>query len=288
MQQNTDKIDELLNSLGTDRENVRTAMRLDARRTDAWENVERQTTHRVISMSNLKVLLRVAAVFIPLIIVGLIWQFNVHAPETYAYTTTTERDTVTLKDGTVVIMNVNTELKYQQTGRVRSVEIEGMAYFDVARNETLPFVITADEAEVTVLGTKFTVENIEQRDRICVSVEEGKVKFEVGEHSVQLMDNDMAQWTADGHISVSRKSSDDNSSWLNGFIKLNDASLNDVVDKLLVHYPEIMGVKDMCAADTVRVTTSFASQSLISVLDELTIHFGKKLELDNGYLIISY
>lgn len=282
-----DKIDELLSSLGTDRESVRTAMRLESRKESVWNAVEQSKEHKVISMNNLRILLRVAAVFVPLIIVGLIWQYNVKVPEVVVYTTTTERDTVTLDDGTTVIMNVNSELRYAQSSTKRSVELEGMAYFDVARDENKPFVIVAGEGEVTVLGTKFTVENIEDRERICVSVNEGKVKFEVGDHSVQLMANDIALWTEDGHIRVDRKESHDNSSWLNDYITLSDASLDDVMDKLLRHYPEIIGVKDESQPDTIRVTTTFVSQSLSSVLDELTIHFGKKIELDNGYLIIS-
>lgn len=282
-----DKIDELLSSLGTDRESVRTAMRLESRKESVWNAVEQSKEHKVISMNNLRILLRVAAVFVPLIIVGLIWQYNVKAPEVVVYTTTTERDTVTLDDGTTVIMNVNSELRYAQSSTKRSVELEGMAYFDVARDESKPFVIVAGEGEVTVLGTKFTVENIEDRERICVSVNEGKVKLEVGDHSVQLMANDIALWTEDGHIRVDRKESHDNSSWLNDYITLSDASLDDVMDKLLRHYPEIIGVKDESQPDTIRVTTTFDSQSLSSVLDELTIHFGKKIELDKGYLIIS-
>lgn len=282
-----DKLDELLSSLGTDRESVRTAMRLESRKESVWNAVEQSKEHKVISMNNLRILLRVAAVFVPLIIVGLIWQYNVKAPEVVVYTTTTERDTVTLDDGTTVIMNVNSELRYAQSSTKRSVELEGMAYFDVARDENKPFVIVAGEGEVTVLGTKFTVENIEDRERICVSVNEGKVKLEVGDHSVQLMANDIALWTEDGHIRVDRKESHDNSSWLNDYITLSDASLDDVMDKLLRHYPEIIGVKDESQPDTIRVTTTFDSQSLSSVLDELTIHFGKKIELDNGYLIIS-
>lgn len=282
-----DKIDELLSSLGTDRESVRTAMRLESRKESVWNAVEQSKEHKVISMNNLRILLRVAAVFVPLIIVGLIWQYNVKAPEVVLYTTTTERDTVTLDDGTTVIMNVNSELRYAQSSTKRSVELEGMAYFDVARDESKPFVIVAGEGEVTVLGTKFTVENIEDRERICVSVNEGKVKLEVGDHSVQLMANDIALWTEDGHIRVNRTESHDNSSWLNDYITLSDASLDDVMDKLLRHYPEIIGVKDESQPDTIRVTTTFDSQSLSSVLDELTIHFGKKIELDNGYLIIS-
>lgn len=288
MELEKDKIDELLNNMGTDRERVRSAMRIDARKSSAWEDVESKTSHKIVTMRNLKVLLRVAAVFAPLIVVGLIWKLNVQKPESYVYTTTSQRDTVTLADGTTVIMNVHSELKYTQTSKARCVELEGMAYFDVAHNDNLPFVVTADEAEVTVLGTKFTVENIEERNRICVSVDEGKVRLNVDdEHVVQLLANDIAQWRNDGHISVVRKREDDKSSWLNDYISLKDASLSEVTEKLFNHYTEINGIADNSDLDSIRVTTTFNAQSLSTVLDELTIHFGKKISLDNGYLIIS-
>lgn len=288
MELEKDKIDELLNNMGTDRERVRSAMRIDARKSSAWEDVESKTSHKIVTMRNLKVLLRVAAVFAPLIVVGLIWKLNVQKPESYLYTTTSQRDTVSLADGTTVIMNVHSELKYTQTSKTRRVELEGMAYFDVAHNDNLPFVVTADEAEVTVLGTKFTVENIEERNRICVSVDEGKVRLNVDdEHVVQLLANDIAQWRNDGHISVVRKREDDKSSWLNDYISLKDASLSEVTEKLFNHYTEINGIADNSDLDSIRVTTTFNAQSLSTVLDELTIHFGKKISLDNGYLIIS-
>lgn len=287
MTQETDKIEELLSSLGTNRDNIKVAMKIDSRRDDVWQSVEHQTFRRPFSIGNLRVMLRVAAVFAPLIVVAILWKYSVDSSDRLSYYTTTERDTVQLIDGTTVILNANTSITYHQTAASRNVEVEGMAFFDVARNDKQPFVISAGEGQVTVLGTKFTVENISHRERIRVAVEEGKVRFDVDDNSVQLMTNDIATWTSDGRISVERRSCDDDSSWLSGHLRFKDASLEDVLNQLLVHYCEIKGIKDISSPDTIRVTTVFNTQPLTSVLEELTIHFGKKIELSNGYLIIS-
>ncbi len=65
-----------------------------------------------------------------------------------------------LPDGTKVWMNAATTLKYPThfPGDERRVELEGEAYFEVAKNEKQPFrVVLADSAGITVLGTHFNI-----------------------------------------------------------------------------------------------------------------------------------
>ena len=45
------------------------------------------------------------------------------------------------------------------TGDVRFVELSGEAYFDVKRDEALPFVVKTSRSEVMVLGTEFCVKD---------------------------------------------------------------------------------------------------------------------------------
>lgn len=62
-----------------------------------------------------------------------------------------------LPDGTKVWLNASSRLSYPETfdSRVRRVELEGEAYFEVARNETHPFVVGMNQMQVEVLGTTF-------------------------------------------------------------------------------------------------------------------------------------
>ena len=66
---------------------------------------------------------------------------------------------VTLSDGTKVWLNSSTTLKYPLAfgDDVRSVEINGEAYFVVAKDKSRPFRVYSKGQEIKVLGTEFNV-----------------------------------------------------------------------------------------------------------------------------------
>jgi len=86
---------------------------------------------------------------------------------------------VTLPDGTKVWLNAATTLKYPSrfTGDERKVEVNGEAYFEVAKNEKQPFrVMLADSADITVLGTHFNVMSYSNEKAKEITLLEGSVK----------------------------------------------------------------------------------------------------------------
>ena len=62
-----------------------------------------------------------------------------------------------LPAGTGVTLAPGSKLSYREKSP-RNTALEGKAYFEVARDEAVPFEITADGAFVRVLGTKFMVD----------------------------------------------------------------------------------------------------------------------------------
>lgn len=87
-------------------------------------------------------------------------------PHTSNETATTKgsKSTVKLPDGTVVMLNANSRLQYDENFNKmsrREVVLEGEAYFDVAHNEERPFIIHTKNADVTVLGTVFNVKTLQ-------------------------------------------------------------------------------------------------------------------------------
>ncbi len=70
-------------------------------------------------------------------------------------------------------------------------------------------------------------------------------------------------------------------------ITFHEATLSEILSELSNCYPEIKGVKGEFGDDSVLVTTEFVNQSLDEVIEELNIHFGQKITLNEGYLVVS-
>lgn len=94
---------------------------------------------------------------------------------------------LTLADGTTVYLNAGSKLNYpEQFGRYeRVVELQGEAFFDVARDTDRPFRIVTDRTVVEVLGTAFNLKAYpgeEQR----LEVVRGAVSFQSSSRKKQL------------------------------------------------------------------------------------------------------
>lgn len=88
------------------------------------------------------------------------------------------KGSVTLPDGTIAWLNANSKLIYpeQFSEDKRSVKLEGEGYFEVVRNEKVPFFVETDGMVVNVLGTHFNVKNYENRETIETTLLSGKVE----------------------------------------------------------------------------------------------------------------
>lgn len=81
-----------------------------------------------------------------------------------------------LPDGSEVLLDADSALEITYSADRRAVSLQrGAAIFDVAREPERPFVIDSGPAQVTVLGTRFVVNRLD--DRVRVSVEHGRVRL---------------------------------------------------------------------------------------------------------------
>ncbi|MGO4291339.1 FecR family protein [Chitinophaga sp. RAB17] len=87
---------------------------------------------------------------------------------------------IKLPDGSTVLLNAHSELKYPQVfpGNAREVYLIGEAYFDVTANSRQPFIVHTGKVATTVLGTVFNVKALPGDKSVTVTVEKGKVKVE--------------------------------------------------------------------------------------------------------------
>lgn len=89
-----------------------------------------------------------------------------------------ERSQVVLPDGTKVWLNSCSQVEYTSPlfSRKRLVSMSGEAYFEVARNEHSPFIVSADGLNIKVLGTKFNIRTDADHYRVTSVLLEGSVQ----------------------------------------------------------------------------------------------------------------
>ena len=87
------------------------------------------------------------------------------------------RSSIVLSDGTRVILNAGTTLSYPAAfvSNQREVKVNGEAFFEVSHDKDHPFIVSAENVKVKVLGTKFNVKAYKEDDHIEVTLTEGKV-----------------------------------------------------------------------------------------------------------------
>lgn len=90
------------------------------------------------------------------------------------------RSIVMLADGTKVWLNSASKIKFSDKfGKTtRDVKLEGEAYFSVAKNKAIPFVVHASEMNITALGTSFNVKAYADEGTVETTLDEGSIKLE--------------------------------------------------------------------------------------------------------------
>ena len=149
------------------------------------------------------------------------------------YRTTSEPRTVELADGSVVHMNRHSDLSVRLRQDRREVTLtDGEAAFDVAHNAARPFVITAGDRNVEVLGTAFDVVN--HGDRFSVSVERGIVAVTPAKSRapVRLTVGQRIDQVGEQNAVVSRVDPVSASLWRSGALVYSNASLTQLADDL--------------------------------------------------------
>lgn len=88
-----------------------------------------------------------------------------------------EKSYLQLPDGTKVWLNSCTTLEYAENygHSNRSIYLDGEAYFEVAKNKDLPFVVKANGIDVKAIGTAFNVSAYMEDSQLTTTLFNGKI-----------------------------------------------------------------------------------------------------------------
>jgi transmembrane sensor len=95
-----------------------------------------------------------------------------------------------LSDGTAVWLNAGSSITFStnlmESGK-RRLQLSGEAYFEVAKDQSHPFIVTTANQEVEVLGTHFNINAYPEQEEIRTTLLEGSVDVKAyGRHQLLI------------------------------------------------------------------------------------------------------
>jgi transmembrane sensor len=172
-----------------------------------------------------------------------------------------QRALVELADGSKVTLNSDSLIQADYTGNERNISLlRGEAYFEVAKNKTRPFIVTAGSRQVIALGTAFNVRL--QPRQLNVDLVEGKVRVV---HLVRGGESNRAPGSAVDQVTLEAGSSlvarrdeldrieplnsDRELSWRTGKLVFNGNRLADVVAEMNRYSTDEIALRDRTLDD---------------------------------------
>ncbi len=232
-----------------------------------------------------------SAAAIALLILSGLWLFNEVLGNAPLIVKANDKiKSVELPDGSLVTLNQSSTLTYRKSkeGTQRKVSLEGAAFFDVARDESKPFIIAAKGVEVEVLGTSFYIDAREGQNEIQVIVKSGSVAVQSGSSKEILKAGEKAVWYKSTGILEKETNKDQNfTSITTNTLVFNQTKLEEVVFALNRQFNANISIQNEALKDCTLIAT-YTNKSLEAILKILEKSLrGIKVSKTNNKFIIT-
>ena len=223
-------------------------------------------------------LTRVAAAA-AILLVGSWLVLNISNPTLQEVATTDNTQEVHLEDNTEVQINRGSDFIYptQFTGSERKVELQGEAFFDVARNTEQPFIIQTGNIQVKVLGTSFNIRNYDNEDLAEITVRSGEVEVSTlnGNQKWNLKANDQLVFDKKEKKVSSNKDVRLNAlAWFNGKFSFQNEKLEKVKQALEhVYNVELEFTEPSILKCGYTINGDLKTESITDILEGLKVAF---------------
>jgi transmembrane sensor len=233
------------------------------------------------------VFLAVAASLATILVFGVA-SLNRRAPAQIFATGLGEQRTERLADGTTLRLNTASTLEVRITGQRRAVTLQrGEAAFDVAKDLSRPFVVTAGDGTVTAVGTHFEVRH--EGGSVEVTLIEGRVRLaRPARGEVEWLDPGQQARFADNASGIVRRNVDLEAltSWMSGRLEFRNTPLEQAVAEANRYSAKKMRIGD-AAINTLAVSGTFHTGDVDAMAAAFAAAFAVRVE-SHGTEVVLY
>ena len=151
-----------------------------------------------------------------------------------------QRAQIVLSDNTVVWLNSQSTLRYPASfnSGIREVQLNGEGYFDVMKNDKMPFIVKTSRYEITALGTSFNVFDYGDKSPFETSLIDGSVSVSSKNKSIPtvVLRPKEKVTEADGTFKTGTIASLDHFRWREGLICIDGEPLEKMMEKFSLYF----------------------------------------------------
>lgn len=196
-----------------------------------------------------------------------------------------EKVSITLPDGTKVKLNSETTLNYNINDfnrKIREISLCGEAYFEVAHNEKIPFVINTKDMDIKVLGTTFNLQARDEELTTELNLIEGKVSLtatSTDQHVVLYANQKAILDKSTGCIKVLKDNPVVTTAWLRGELVFHATPIRKMFKEIERSYGINIQINDNEILDNDLFTGTFSTDNLNETLEILRMHYRFKYSI---------
>ncbi|MCU0420467.1 MAG: FecR domain-containing protein [Cyclobacteriaceae bacterium] len=196
----------------------------------------------------------------------------------------------TLPDGTTASLNKASQLEYTFDARqnLRTVKLQGEAFFHVKHEAEKAFVIQADEVFIRDIGTQFNVTSFADRETIEVMVTEGEVLFYSAHNpGIQLVAGETGIYHKPTQTFAKKEQTDTNRlAYTTRVFRFSNAPVAEVIARV----NEVYGARLALAHDTIglcTVTVGFDRETPQTIAEIIAETLGLTVTEKDGLFVLS-
>lgn len=197
-----------------------------------------------------------------------------------------------LPDGTLVWLNAGSKITYSQGFGVenRNLALEGEGYFEVKRNENVPFEIRTKELDLTVLGTKFNFRNYADDEEVVVNLLEGKVGLKnglVASADVYMSPNERVVLSKEsGHMVKTKINAANSNLWTKDELFFDELLLEDIAKQLSRSFNVKIEVSDSLKNQRFYGSFRIVGNSIEDILETISSTNRMKYKYKNNRYVV--
>ena len=197
-----------------------------------------------------------------------------------------------LPDGTLVWLNAGSKITYSQGFGVenRNLDLEGEGYFEVKRNENVPFEIRTKELDLTVLGTKFNFRNYADDEEVVVNLLEGKVRLKnelVSSADVYMSPNEKVVLSKEsGHMVKTKINASNSNLWTKDELYYDELLMEDIAKQLSRSFNVKIEVADSLKNQRFYGSFRIVGNSIEEILETISSTNRMKYKYENNRYVV--